>query len=301
MAKLWCWPSHPIRERNCSPRTSSSSPALAGPAAIRSSSRFSAASSATILAGRRSMDLRCSAARSRRAASVALGLAKPSSVARMCTSLKKVWSLDHHCNMFFGSFSIETISCFIRSTHASHTTAAPGLERSSSMPVLSSCASPHEARSFSAASEVTSVETTMSANEMRAEVATCPVTHGRGSLSQSTSRSAQRMSKPARRKARKKRTLRMPIVMKARGSIRKYFHRVVTTPGPALASSPLPPRKMAAGMPCLPASVKRLSSMQVTMYGSASFCTCSAQLRSMSLTDAPPKTSSSGWPGGMPS
>ena len=142
------------------------------------------------------MDLRCSAARSRRAASVALGLAKPSSVARMCTSaeegagdiknsywfggrvhcactsLKKVWSLDHHCSMFFGSFSIETISCFIRSTHASHTTAAPGLERSSSMPVLSSCASPHEARSFSAASEVTSVETTMSANEMRAEVAT---------------------------------------------------------------------------------------------------------------------------------
>eukprot|EP00967_Tisochrysis_lutea_P015198 scaffold17111_cov36-Tisochrysis_lutea.AAC.3 len=35
------------------------------------------------------------------------------------------WSFDHHCNMFFGSFSIDTISCDIRATQASHTTTAP--------------------------------------------------------------------------------------------------------------------------------------------------------------------------------
>ena len=47
-----------------------------------------------------------------------------------------------------------------------------------------------------------------------------PERKGRGSESQTTSRSEQSRSKPARRNSIKNRTLRMPICMNAFGSIR---------------------------------------------------------------------------------
>jgi hypothetical protein len=84
------------------------------------------------------------------------------------------------------------------------------------------------------------------------------------------------------------------MVMNALGSIRKYFQRVVTS---FLLCSPPRSIIITPGMPKSSASVNSFSSMHATAYGTSSFCTWIAQLRSMSLTEAPPKTSISGWPG----
>lgn len=61
------------------------------------------------------------------------------------TSLKKVWSFDHHWSIVLGSRLIDTISAFIRATHARQTAIAPAPDRIISMPVLSSDDMPHSA------------------------------------------------------------------------------------------------------------------------------------------------------------
>ena len=93
-------------------------------------------------------------------------------------------------------------------------------------------------------------------------------------------------------------TFNMPIVMNAFGSIRKYFHRVVTLDCCIVAPSSFsaPSAIITPGRPWPSASSKSATSMHATANGRESFCTWIAQLRSMSETDAPPKTRRSGSP-----
>ena len=173
--------------------------ALCAPGAVRSASSAVSDSSRR---GRRAsavVSRRCAAAFARSAAAGALRAA--SGRARWTTSLKKVWSFDHHWSIAGGSLAMLTISSCIRSTHERQSAIAPALEWSSSIPVFISWSTPHCCASLSLAPLVTSVETTTSAKASSRDdpAAAAPSTHGLGSRSQSTSRSAQSTSKPPRK------------------------------------------------------------------------------------------------------
>ena len=89
----------------------------------------------------RGVALRTSPAASRRIASLDALRPRPScliSVARCTTSLKKVWSFDHHCRKPPEGGGRSTISFCMRRIHSSQSARAARVERSRMMPVFNS-------------------------------------------------------------------------------------------------------------------------------------------------------------------